>query len=93
MGMGRSRNVNSNGLFAGSIKVPVPPVSKFNIVTVTFRDRMGRESIASIKDTVTIDTVLKCDNDFHGYGHVNVACEQTSRVRGPRDQRSEAMHT
>ena len=47
------------------------------MVTVTFVDWMSQEPILSVKGTVTIDTMLNFDGDFHGDWHVDVTCKQT----------------
>ena len=83
MGMGKSKNLKSKGLFTRSVTISVPvkvTVIVFIIVpmaTATFTDRMSLESTLSVKDTVSIDTMLNCDSVFHGHGHVDVTCEQT----------------
>ena len=67
MGMWKSGYLKSKGLFIHSVTIPMPvkvTVIVFIIVpmaTATFADRMSLEPTLSVKDTVTADTMLNCD--------------------------------
>ena len=54
-----------------------PSIVTIKVVTVTLTDRMGLEAILSVKGTVTKDTMLNLDDDFHGHELFNATYKRT----------------
>ena len=58
---------------------PSPSLSKYNIVpmmTVRLTGRMGTEPILSVKQSISIDTMINFDVDGDGHGHGDSTCKQ-----------------
>ena len=51
------------------------------MVTVRLMGRMGTEPILSIKQSVSIDTMINFDGDRDGHGYGDGTCKQALRQR------------